>query len=46
MSGGDAPPAPQAGEVKVKPGEKTFSYEELKGEGLAEAAGCAANASC
>lgn len=30
VSGGDAPPAPQAGEVKVKPGEKTFSYEELK----------------
>lgn len=38
-SGDTAAPPPQASEVKVKPGEKTFGYDELKGEG-SEAAGC------
>ncbi len=39
VSGGEAAPPVQAVEVKVKPGEKTFGYDELKGEGLA-AVGC------
>lgn len=35
MSGGEAAPPAQAVDVKVKPGEKTFGYDELKGEGVA-----------